>query len=238
LHPFFDIIFLLQNFAIVSWEGCSFVSVVVGMACKPFDGLSPYFLIGSDSKRINGMPILSDDSEALNCDTAETIEDARKIFCVNNNLVGMAGYFNSGFIEVFINYLKQNDKGNIKELLKLALSFQKSYAISDDSFGVFRCRTIIGRCNQGKPIISNMTVDIRNLSVAGYDCAEPGYGSYFVTCIGKSGLEDLEIELQKEVNGTNLNIKAVKYAIEKYIKKAAIRYPETINDKVVFDRCL
>lgn len=209
------------------------MTVIIGLAVVPSDGLKPYFLMGSDSKQVD----LMEDDEGNH--SYEINENAEKIYKVNGRLIGIAGKVPYNLRADYVSFLEEQD-GNLESVCKLSVDYLKKYIKNyrHDTEIKMRCTIIIGACEKNQPEIARIEVDESNLSKAYYSTYKMDKVGFLPAYIGISEVEDLQREFENRVqkNSINYNILAVKKAATEYLKKAAERKPETCNQEIKFER--
>ena len=215
------------------------MTVMLTVAVKPKDGLKPYILMGSDSLQIQGYPTFSANGEVTGIEEVSRNDNFQKIYNVNSKLIGMTGRFNEELKELLINFLKENDT-KIEELSQLAHDFVKDYITNDSSIEYQRVTVTIASCDNARPIVSYVEVDTRGLSETIIDiCEVTEFGSFLPMFTGnRKKTSDLQVAFIERVqnNSINYNIRSIRNAAREYLEKAALRYPETCNQNIVFKR--
>lgn len=106
------------------------MSVLVAIMANPAQEQKPYILMGSDSKKVNALPIFNKDHEIIDYEIISTDEDAAYIFEMNDKLIGVAGYYDYELTERLIKFLQENDR-EIDDLAELAFSYLKDKIHND-----------------------------------------------------------------------------------------------------------
>jgi len=209
------------------------MSVLVAIIANPSQVHKPYFLMGSDSKKVNAVPIFNKDNEILDYEIVSTDEDAEKIFEINDKLIGMAGHYDFELTECFIKFLQEND-GEIDDLAELAFIYLKDKIHNDKLLPNSRCVVIIGCCNNSKPKLAYLVADKINSRSEGKQVVEPKEGECYPFFSGNSSIsKDLQEKLIEGVKCCiDYNLPSVKKTAIEYLKAAAARYPETCNQNI------
>jgi len=213
------------------------MTMIIGVAVKPKGGRRPFFLMGSDSKRVDLMDIV--DGEYV----LEVDEDFDKIYKIGEKLLGMAGAFPPEIFEVFPDFLNENIC-NMENTCEIAFNFVKDYLLQaeiPDGINYLRLRAIIGSMEKGYPQIATLTFDTRDISQSGYILkSQENYG-FIVEFIGNTRkTEDLQIKFKHDNQTKNKNLSMLeveKYARE-YLTESVKRYPDKCNQKIVFKKLL
>lgn len=209
------------------------MTVMIGIAVVPKDGLKPYLLMGSDSKKVEGF-LESDGSISY-----DVREDAEKIFKIGTKLVGVAGRTPPNFISDLVKFLRDNNCC-LSKLCKLAIDYTKGYfESSEDLLDLTpRCTMIFGNCEKQQPEIGRVEVDFRDLSKAHSSVFKLDTFNFAPVFIGISGTNDLQKKFNNRVknNNPNLNSIAMKRAASDYLKEAALRNLETCNQEIKFKK--
>ncbi|KUO69869.1 MAG: hypothetical protein APF81_14725 [Desulfosporosinus sp. BRH_c37] len=209
------------------------MSVLVAIMANPTQEQKPYFLMGSDSKKVNAVPIFNKDNEVIDYEIVSTDEDAEYIFEINDKLIGMAGYYDFELTKCFIKFLQENDR-EIDDLAELAFIYLKDKIHNEKLLPKSRCVVIIGCCNNSKPKLAYIVADKINSRSEGNQVVEPKEGECYPLFFGNSSIsKDLEEKFIEGVKGyINYNLPSVKKTAIEYLKAAAARYPETCNQKI------
>lgn len=213
--------------------GGVYMTVLFAIAARPLDNLKPYFLMGTDSLRIDGRPIFSEDGRMVDFQIISKDEDSQKIFKVRDKLVGMTGRFNIDITDGLIRYLNEKDRDN-EELSRLALSYIEE-VIENDQTGLEyqRCTVTIGSCKDSIPTVSYLEYDTRESKKSLIETIEVKPGSFYPIFAGnKLKSSDLIEKTLKRISNSNLNLVVVKRATMDYLKEAATRYPDTCNQNI------
>lgn len=208
------------------------MSVLVAIMASPTQEQKPYFLMGSDSKKVNAMPVFNKDNKIIDYEIVSTDEDAEYIFEINDKLVGMVGYYDFEITESFIKFLQENDR-EIDDLAELAFSYLKD-KIHNDKLLHSRCVVIIGCCHNSKPKLAYIVADKINSRSEGKQVVEPKEGECYPFFSGNSSIsKDLQEKFIEGVKGCiHYNLPSVKKTAIEYLKAAAARYPETCNQNI------
>lgn len=209
------------------------MSVLVAILANPTHVQKPYFLMGSDSKKVNAVPIFNNDNEIIDYEIVSIDEDVEKIFEINDKLIGMAGHYDLKLTECFIKFLQEHDR-EIDDLAELAFIYLKDKIHNDNLLPNSRCVVIIGCCNNSKPKLAYLVVDKINSRSEGKQVVEPKEGECYPFFSGNSSIsKDLQ---EKFIEGVkcciHYNLPSVKKTAIEYLKAAATRYPETCNQNI------
>jgi hypothetical protein len=211
------------------------MSVLVTIAVRPSNGLKPYVLIGSDSKRVNSTVDYTDDLEPI-YNICSIEEDSKKIFKISNMLIGMAGHFNVLLTDKLLMFLEEQEEKNteINDLFMKTYNFIQNEVYSDNDIINGRCVVTIAACQNNIPKIVYIAADKINPSESCYFIKELNEGEFIPIFTGNSkNLDDLKEKFIYQINNCiNYNLPSVKRTVIEYLKSAAARHPETCNQNI------
>jgi hypothetical protein len=211
------------------------LSILIAVAVKTDDGLSPYVLMGADSLKLETDP---------NLNVITRNEEAKKVFRINNKVFCMAGRTDSVFNIEILKFLEENDS-NLLELSLNCIEFMKNYFLEIEQYEDAKCAIYLGSCENGIPKLAFTEMKKADIESYRFEIMEASQINSFVPgfagSISVPTDDDLSETFIKRLqnNCFNLNLTCVKKAARDYLKNAALRYPDTCNQNIQFEvlRC-
>jgi len=198
-------------------RGGIFMTMIIGVAVKPKGSRKPFFLMGSESRKIDVVDIV-DGKYILDIN-----DDFKKIYDVGDKLIGFAGRVPSEIFDDLTNFLNEN-LCNMEKTCEIASDFVKQYLSKTEmpeGVDYWRIRAIIGSMEKGFAQIAILTFDTRDLLNSGYVLKNQENYGFAVEFIGDTRkTEDLQTKFKNNnlVKNKNLTMLEVQKYADEYLK--------------------
>lgn len=209
------------------------MTMIIGTAVRPRGRRKPFFLIGSDSRKVDVVDVIDGEN------VLETNEDFQKIYCFGGKLIGFSGALPPEMFEELPKFLQENLL-NMEKTCEATLDFVKEYLGQKElppNQSYWRLTAIIGSVEKGFPQIAKIECDTEYLTQANYTLKnQEQYGFQTEFIGGVKYTKDLQAKFIKdnETKNRNLTYFEVKKFAKEYLTEAVKRYPSSCNSEFKF----